>query len=204
MRFLCYDDGNRKRTGWEAVGRYRKYRSDQALRKAVKGYFDSISREKTVMEAYNTGQKDSWGHFVLEWRPVTSEQGVHMREREYVIPPTVGGLCAYLEISRDTWNRYCDKAENPQFAETCEWAREQLLAWREKELLRRPGKQLRGLIFDLQVNYGMSEKQPGSPPSRSEQEDDPITKSLKEAVRAIKQTNAGAGLALPGGAGPDL
>ncbi len=35
-------------------------------------------------------------------------------------------------------------------------------------------------------------------------DDDPITKSLKEAARAIQQTNAGAGLALPGGAGPDL
>ena len=78
------------------MGRYRKYRSDKALREMVEGYFASISREKIVCEAYNTGQKDGWGHFITEWRPVTNELGVYMREREYVIPPTVGGLCAYL------------------------------------------------------------------------------------------------------------
>ena len=87
------------------MGRYRKYRSDKALREMVEGYFASISREKIVCEAYNTGQKDGWGHFITEWRPVTNELGVYMREREYVIPPTVGGLCAYLRISRDTWAR---------------------------------------------------------------------------------------------------
>lgn len=188
------------------MGRYRKYRSDKALREMVEGYFASISREKIVCEEYNTGQKDSWGHFILEWRPVTNEQGVYMREREYIIPPTVGGLCDYLKVSRDTWARYCNREENPQFAETCEWAREQLLAWREKELLRRPGKQLRGLLFDLQANYGMSEKQTAGPLSPTIREDDPITKSLKEAADVLRKANAGAPLA-PGGAGeesPDL
>lgn len=180
------------------MGRYRKYKSDRALREMVEGYFASISREKLVMEAYNTGQKDGWGHFVLEWRPVTNEQGVYMRELEYVIPPTVGGLCDYLGVSRDTWSRYCDREENPQFAETTEWAREQLLAWREKELLRRPGKQLRGLLFDLQANYGMGGKAEAAPRSASAQEDDPITRSLKEAADVLKQADAGAPLAVSG------
>lgn len=180
------------------MGRYRKYRSDKALREMVEGYFASISREKIVCEAYNTGQKDGWGHFITEWRPVTNELGVYMREREYVIPPTVGGLCAYLNISRDTWARYCDREENPQFAETTEWAREQLLAWRESELLRRPGKRLRGLIFDLRANYGVSEEGRGERRSASVREDDPITRSLKEAANVLRKTDAGAPLAVPG------
>ena len=86
----------------------------------VEAYFRSISREKLVMEAYNTGCKDAWGHFVFEWRPVSDLNGVYMREREYVIPPTVGGLCAFLEISRSTWHEYC---QEEKFRETTEWAR---------------------------------------------------------------------------------
>lgn len=140
------------------MGRYRKYKSDKALREMVEMYFDHISRDVLIREEYNTGKKDPWGHWIYEMRAVTDDKGNIMHEREFVIPPTVGGLCAFLQISRDTWARYCDHAENPQFAETTEWAREQLLAWREMQLLRRGGKQLRGLIFDLQANYGLSEK----------------------------------------------
>ncbi len=140
------------------MGRYRKYKSDKALREMVEAYFASISRERVVKEMYNTGQRDEYGHWIYEWRPVTSDAGVYMRERVYDIPPTVGGLCAFLRISRDTWNRYCDRERYPQFAETTEWAREQLLAWREQQLLVRGGKQIRGLLFDLQANYGLSER----------------------------------------------
>lgn len=162
------------------MGRYKKYRSDKALREAVEGYFDSISRVRTVMEAYNTGEKDAWGHFIPEWRPVTNAKGEPMKEREYVIPPTAGGLCAHLEISRETWAKYCDKSLNPQFAETTEWAREQLLSWREKELMLRPGKDVKGLLFDLQVNYGVGRK--GDSSLSDQREDDPLTNSIREAV----------------------
>ena len=140
------------------ISRYKKYRSEKALREAVEAYFDSISRVREVMEAYNTGKKDSWGHFIQELRPVTNAKGETMQEKEYVIPPTVGGLCEHLQISRDTWAKYCDRALNPQFEDTTAWAREQLLSWREKELMTRPGKDVKGLLFDLRVNYGIREK----------------------------------------------
>ena len=140
------------------MSRYKKYRSEKALREAVEAYFDSISRIRDVMEAHNTGKKDRWGHFIVEWRPVTNAKGETMTEREYVIPPTVGGLCAHLKISRDTWANYCDREQNPQFAETTEWAREQLRRYLEDQLMERSGKDLKGVIFSLQNNYGMSEK----------------------------------------------
>ena len=175
------------------MGREKKYNTDRALRRAIEEYFDSISRIKPVMEVYNTGQKDRWGHFIPEWRPVKNARGEDMTEREYVIPPTVGGLCSYLQISRVTWFNYCDRVRNPQFAETTEWAREQLLAWREKELMTRPGKDLTGVLFDLQMNYGMSEK--GGHASAA-QDDDPITKGLEEAAHAFKKTDADPPLAL--------
>lgn len=162
------------------MGRYKKYRSDKALREAVEGYFAGISRTVNAMEERNTGEKDNWGHFVKEWEPVRNDKGEVIRAREFVIPPTVGGLCACLEISRETWAKYCDKSLNPQFAETTEWAREQMLSWREKELILRPGKDVKGLLFDLQVNYGVGRKDDS--PLSDQREDDPLTNSIREAV----------------------
>ena len=159
------------------MSRYKKYRSDRALREAVTAYFDSISRIRTVTEACDTGKRDKWGHVIQDQRPVTNAQGELMQEREYVIPPTVGGLCAHLQISRDTWAAYC---ANPQFSETTAWAREQLLSWREKELMTRPGKDVKGLLFDLQANYGIGSKNAAAPPDQ--REDDPLTRSIKEAM----------------------
>ena len=140
------------------MGRYKKYRSDKVLREIVELYFAHISRDVFIQEEVNTGKRDGFGHWIYELRIATDDQGNAMHRREYVEPPTVGGLCAFLQISRETWRQYCDKELNPQFAETTEWAREQMLAWRERELLVRGGKMIRGLIFDLQANYGLSEK----------------------------------------------
>ena len=161
------------------MGRCKKYTSGRMLYRALENYFSSISRIKQVMEERVTGERDNYGHFIKEWVPVRNNLGEIMVEREFLIPPTVGGLCSYLKISRVTWLKYCDKGQNPQFAEATEWAKEQLLSWREKELLSRRGQDLKGLMFDLRMNYGMSEK--GSPVSAA-QDDDPITRSLKASV----------------------
>lgn len=99
------------------MSRYKKYRSDKALREAVEGYFAGISRTVDVMEERKTGELDKFGHFVKEWVPVCNDRGEVVRAREFVIPPTADGLCAHLEISRETWAKYCDKDLNPQFEE---------------------------------------------------------------------------------------
>lgn len=140
------------------MGRYKKYRSDKALREAVEAYFAGISRTVDVMEERKTGEKDDWGHFVKEWVPVCNDKGEVIRAREFVIPPTAGGLCAHLEISRETWAKYCDKELNPQFEETTTWARGVLRGYLEGQLLTRGGKDLKGVIFSLQNNYGYAEK----------------------------------------------
>lgn len=141
------------------MGRWKKYTSNKQLWEAVEGYFKSISKVEIVKEVYNTGKKDSWGHFIYDLRPVSTDNGSPVFERIYHIPPTRGDLCTYLCISRETWTRYCDAEENPQFAETTEWAEDQLRNWRDKELLRRPSGKIKGLIHDMAINYGASEKQ---------------------------------------------
>lgn len=140
------------------MGRYKKYSTDKALREAAERYFAGISRTVDVMEERRTGEKDKWGHFVKEWIQVKNDLGEPIRVREYAVPPSVGGLCASLEISRETWSRYCDGEENPKFAETTAWVREQMREYLESQLLTRSGKDLKGIIFSLQNNYGMSEK----------------------------------------------
>ena len=141
------------------MGRYKTYKTASSLEKAVEGYFRSISRTEAVVEMLPTGQLDKYGHEILHAVPVCNDDGEEMRQRVFHIPPTRGGLCSYLGISNSTWQRYCDEEENPKFAEICEWAEDQLLNWRNSQLLIRSGKHVRGLEVEMNLNYGKSMKQ---------------------------------------------
>lgn len=140
------------------MARYKKYRSAKELETAVVRYFDSISRMETVLEKYETGDVDKYGRAILSVKPAANSQGEVIQQRKYLIPPTLGGLCSALQITRTTWRRYCNPEECPQFSEITQWAGEQLLNWRENELLTREGKDLKGLVLDLQTNYGLGSK----------------------------------------------
>lgn len=110
------------------------------------------------MEKIYTGERDEKGHLIPIPVPVRNRAGEEMRRLEYLIPPTVGGLCRHLGISRDTWAAYCDREQYPEFSDTTTQARERMRAYLEDELLTREGKNVRGIIFNLQANYGMSER----------------------------------------------
>ena len=142
----------------DKVGRYRTYRNDKELRKAVEAYFRSISRTVTVQEQYNTGEKDGWGHFIYALRDVKNDDGEKVRRREYAVPPTEAGLIDYLGISRDTWRRYCDPEKNPQFTLTVRYAQDQLIGYLEQELLIRPAKTLKGVETTLEMLYDKTRK----------------------------------------------
>lgn len=136
------------------MGRKKNY-TPQTLRRAVKRYFDSISREVTVKETVPTGEKDDKGHMIYQEVPVTNALGEEMKTVQYLIPPTVGGLAAYLGIHRDTWNAYCN---DPEFSDTTTYARGRMHAYLEQEMLTRPGKDLKGVLFNLENNYGYKEQ----------------------------------------------
>ena len=110
------------------MGRPRKY-TPRTLRTAVDEYFRYHSRTVTLREQVNTGQKDGWGHWVFELRDVTNDAGDPVKVREFVVPPTVGA-----------------------------YARETMEAFLEDALLTRSGKELKGVIFSLQNNYGYTER----------------------------------------------
>lgn len=136
------------------MGKSKKY-SQKALRKAVEDYFASISREITVTEQVPTGEKDDKGHMIFVTVPVENSLGQPMKTLQYLIPPTVGGLAAYLGIHRDTWNAYCN---DEKYSDTTTYARGRMHAYLEQEMLTRPGKDLKGILFNLENNYGYSEK----------------------------------------------
>ncbi len=81
-----------------------------------------------------------------------------MKVREFVVPPTVGGLCRHLGIHRSTWADYCDPEKHPELQEVTAYARETMEAFLEDALLTRSGKELKGVIFSLQNNYGYTER----------------------------------------------
>lgn len=139
------------------MGRPRKYTA-KGLRDAVDRYFSSISRTKTATEMVPTGNVDRYGHPEMEPRVILNDDGEEIKYREYVVPPTTAGLCRYLGISHQTWAEYSDKSTHPEYADSTTRARERMREYNENELLTRAGKDVRGIIFNLQNNFGYSEK----------------------------------------------
>lgn len=139
------------------MARPRKYTA-KALREGVDGYFRSICRTRAATELKPTGEVDRYGHPILKPEVILNDDGEEIMVREYIVPPTTAGLCRHLGISHQTWAEYSDKEKHPEFADSTTRARERLREYNELELLTRPGKDVRGIIFNLQNNFGYSEK----------------------------------------------
>lgn len=139
------------------MGRPRKYTA-AALRKGVDAYFRSISRTRAATEMAPTGEVDRYGHPVLEPKKILNDNGEEIKVLEYVVPPTTASLCRYLGISHQTWAEYSDHEKHPEFRDSTTRARERMREYNEQELLTRPGKDVKGIIFNLQNNFGYSEK----------------------------------------------
>ncbi len=182
------------------MGKPKKFTA-RTLARAVDAYFDSITREVEVTEQVDTGRRDGQGHRIFETKPVANKLGQTVRVTEYLVPPSVRELCCSLGITRATWSNYADPDKHPELAGIVEEARERMRAWNERELVTRPGKDVRGIIFNLQANYGCGVK---AEPAPAAQEDDPITRSLKEAAHALRKTDGDPPLALHGQDRADL
>ena len=135
------------------MARPREY-SPITLERAVNRYFRSITRRVPMTELVPTDRTDDKGHPILEPRPVYNDLGKQMILTEYLVPPSVTDLCDALHIHRSTWANYCDTEQHPELAEITEAARARMQAWNEREMLTRPGKDVKGIIFNLQQNYG--------------------------------------------------
>ena len=139
------------------VGAPKKH-SAQSLARAVRKYFKSITREVALTEKVPTGQKDKMGHEIYETVPVTNMLGEQVRVTQYVVPPSVGGLSQFLGIHRSTWDNYCDRDKYPEFFDTTTYAQGCIHAYLEQESLTRSGKDLKGILFNLENNFGYRER----------------------------------------------
>lgn len=127
------------------MGAKKKY-TGRSLLEAVDGYFSSIRRTVEATERVETDAK----HFIEQ--PILSDSGEPIRYREYVVPPTLWGLCEYLGITPRTWARYCDRTKHPEMQEAVLRAGALMQEWKEQALLTR--KDVRGIIYHIQNNMG--------------------------------------------------
>ncbi len=128
------------------MGVKRRGYSAQSLRKGIDRYFASIRRTVIATEKVETGPK------TFEERPILSDTGEPIRCREYVVPPTLWGLCESLGITPAEWNRLCDREEHPELQDAVQRAAGLMREWREQALLTR--KDVRGLIYHMQNRLG--------------------------------------------------
>lgn len=140
------------------MGAPRKYEDPGKLERAVEKYFKSITREIRLTENKPTGQKDKDGHMIYEQVDIINGLGKPVTVTEYIVPPSVFDLCEFLKISESTWNNYCDGTKHPEFLGTTTRTRGRMRAWNEQQLLTRSGKDLKGIIFNLENNYGYKER----------------------------------------------
>lgn len=136
------------------MGAPKKYTPEE-LEAAVRQYFKSITRKRKLTEPVPTGKKDKMGHEIYEHRPVRNLLGKEVFVTEYLLPPTIGDLAAALGIHRDTWNSYC---HDEAFSDTTTYAQGCIHAYLERELLTRSGKDLKGVQFNLENNFGYAER----------------------------------------------
>lgn len=136
------------------MGAPKKY-TPEKLSSAVRKYFKSITRKTVLTEKRPTGEKDDKGHEIYEQVPILNQLGKEVVVTEYVVPPTVGDLSAFLGIHRSTWAEYCKMEE---FSDTTTYAQGCIHAYLERELLTRAGKDLKGVQFNLENNFGYAQR----------------------------------------------
>lgn len=131
----------------------------RTLKKAVDRYFASISRVVQVKEPIPTGQLDKYGHPIVEYVPVENSLGEKVFTTEYLIKPSRAGLARFLGIHRSTWDNYRDQPEvYPEFQEIVEDAEDRIFAWTHEQLLTRSGKDVKGIVVELEHNWGYKQE----------------------------------------------
>ena len=139
------------------MGAPKKY-TKRKLNEAVENYFKSISREVKLMEKKPTGKKDKMGHEIYEDVPVKNALGQEISVTEYLIPPSVLELSAFLGIHRSTWDNYHNSEIYPEFQNIVEDAEDRIFAWTHEQLLSRSGKDVKGVVVELEHSWGYKQE----------------------------------------------
>jgi len=147
----------------------------ESLMKGVVRFFKSISRTVPA-RARDTGEE------------LVNDLGTPIMLTDYIIPPTEGRLCRELGINISTWWRYKDASQYPEMQPAVQYASDRIAEYLQQELLTREGKDVRGVIFNLQNNYGWSEKKEievGAETRKTVQDIRSMT--IEDKLRAIRE-----------------
>lgn len=139
------------------MGAPKKY-DEKTLARAVERYFKSITREVVLTERKPTGQRDKMGHEIYEEVPVKNALGKELTVTEYLVPPSALDLAAFLGIHKSTWENYCNHEKYPEFFDSTERALGRIHAYLIRESMTRQGKDLKGILFNLENNFGYKER----------------------------------------------
>lgn len=186
------------------AGRKRKYGTAAALGRAVDAYFSAISYEIPAVVSTPTGEVGEDGK--VKWKTIllkekTSDTGVGGKPiavTKWLRPPSMAGLMLHLGISRETWSSY---AGLDGYKDVVERARARM---EDYWTTRLAGKGAQGAKFALSSCYGWREGGGPAATWQTPQEDDPITKSLKEAEHALAKANQDSPVAIHRQDGADL
>ncbi|MCD8004992.1 MAG: DNA-packaging protein [Oscillospiraceae bacterium] len=144
------------------------------LEARVEAYFDSITRLRTLTE----GEE-----------PVYNRLGETVEVVEYLLPPTEHDLCLHLGISTAQWREY-GRPGSPPLRGVTGRARARIWAWCMRELLTKPGKDLKGLELYMQK----LELTEGGEPEEGREE-----LSLEERLRQVSRMLGGGSAEEKGG-----
>ena len=143
----------------------RKFRSAAELAALCDGYFESISAVVPVeREEWEKGADGKW---IKRTVPVLSRGGCPMTKVEWFTPPTVGGLCAHLGISRHT---FAALAKSAKFAAAVADARAVITTYLEERISDPAVRNIKGVQLSLETLTAAVQKD--------------------EAVQAVPMTNA--------------
>lgn len=122
------------------------------LREEIRNYFAEISRTVELKESVCTGEKDEKGKDIYVWVTALNGRGEPVLVEEWLVPPTIADLLGRLHLTAQRWAQI--KAEGGLAGAVAMAAEAKVERYLRRELLTRPGKDLKGVILMLQNDFG--------------------------------------------------
>ena len=105
--------------------------------------------------------------------------GVRPRRRVFFEAPEIGACCRYIGVSEPTWAKY---SRDPELAEVCAEIKSICRSYLFQLSLT---DNCRGAIFNLQANYGLSEKREVDVGAATRESAERIGMGLSDKIAAI-------------------
>ena len=124
-----------------------KYKKAADFEARINEYFESISAEEPVMRTVFEGT-DEEGKKKYRVEPVLKRSGEPLMRKVWYTPPTIGGLCLYLGITRKTLGEY--SLRGGSYSEAVSDARSIVAAYLEEKISDPDIRNVKGVQLALQ------------------------------------------------------